>query len=168
MADVFSVTVESTRQGNFTGSTSHQRWVETSSLSQGVSKAGGSGPGNFTGSSSNMGWMYISSFSYVAPRDVNTGQPSGKRQHPPVIITKEVDAASPKFLQALVTKEVLRSVKIKWSRGGNGRHSPRYTTELTHALITNIRRVALPGAKGPGEQVEFSYGKMETKIDLSR
>jgi type VI secretion system Hcp family effector len=135
---MFSVTVASTKQGNFTGSSSHQAWVETSSLTWGVT------------------------------RNAGLAQGTGEPQYRPVIITREVDAASPKFLQAWVTKEVLKSVKINWSRGGNGKLSPRYTTELSNALITNIKRVSLPGVKGLCERVEFTCEKSETKIDFSR
>src|SRR5262249_1750627 len=52
------------------------------------------------------------SFSYevISPRDVATGQATGKRQHSPVTISKEWGAASPQLFQAAVTNEPLQSV----------------------------------------------------------
>src|ERR1035437_1573573 len=36
-----------------------------------------------------------------SPHDIATGQASGKRQHKPLLITKEVDASSPQFFEAI-------------------------------------------------------------------
>jgi type VI secretion system secreted protein Hcp len=57
------------------------------------------------------------SYGVVSPRDVSTGQASGKRQHKPIIITREPDAASPQFFTALVTHEPLKPVVIRFLRG---------------------------------------------------
>src|SRR5579863_566512 len=45
--------------------------------------------------------------SIEAPRDPHTGLASGKRQHKPIVIVKEVDAASPQYFQALRSHEEL-------------------------------------------------------------
>jgi type VI secretion system secreted protein Hcp len=41
------------------------------------------------------------SFGVQSPRDVATGQASGKRQHDPIVIVREVDSASPLLLRGL-------------------------------------------------------------------
>jgi Type VI secretion system effector, Hcp len=46
----------------------------------------------------------------VSPRDPASGLPTGKRQHEPIAITKEIDKSSPLILGALVTNETLTQV----------------------------------------------------------
>jgi type VI secretion system secreted protein Hcp len=50
----------------------------------------------------------------VAPRDAQTGQASGKRQHQPVVITKQWDSSSPKLFQCVATNETLSEVTIEF------------------------------------------------------
>ena len=96
-----------------------------------------------------------------ASRYVPLGKDSGTHH---VTITREAGTASPKFLQALATNEVFKTVKNYFSRGENR----SYILTLTDAVVAQIRRVSKPGAKTPCEQVEFSYREMETTIDYSR
>ncbi len=49
-----------------------------------------------------------------APRDVATGEASGKRQYKAISFKKGVDAASPQFMQALTKNEVLKEVVIRF------------------------------------------------------
>src|ERR1700758_2744129 len=53
-------------------------------------------------------------FETISPRDAASGLPPGKRQHKPVVITKEWGAASPQLYQALVTNEVLSTVLFEF------------------------------------------------------
>jgi type VI secretion system Hcp family effector len=48
----------------------------------------------------------------VAPRDLATGQASGKRQHQPFSFTTEVGSSTPQLMQACVTNEVLKTVDV--------------------------------------------------------
>ena len=50
--------------------------------------------------------------SIMSPRDAASGLPTGKRQHKPFVITKELDKSSPRFLNAIYTNETLTSVLI--------------------------------------------------------
>jgi hypothetical protein len=70
------ISVEGTKQGKFKGETSMVK-----------------GP---------TGQSRVLKFSYGvgSPRDVFTGQASGKRQHKPIVITREPGAASPQFYGA--------------------------------------------------------------------
>ena len=49
--------------------------------------------------------VVASNHEIIVPRDAATGLATGKRQHAPIIITKEIDKASPLLYTALVTNE---------------------------------------------------------------
>ena len=109
-------------------------------------------------------------FQYEAksPRDIATGQASGKRQHGPIIITKPWGSASPQLFQALVTNEVLKSVFIEFMRTSpEGARYQYQTIKLTNATISSIRQyanVANPGEPvNPGEleDIAFTFQKIE-------
>ena len=44
----------------------------------------------------------------LTPRDAASGLPTGKRQHKPITITKDVDKSSPLLYRALAENELLR------------------------------------------------------------
>jgi type VI secretion system secreted protein Hcp len=74
--------------------------------------AKGQKQGSFKGSTAQKGrrsGSEVISFTWgtLAPRDAQSGQASGKRQHQPVTITKEQDASSPQLFQALLSNEAL-------------------------------------------------------------
>lgn len=78
-------------------------------------------------------------YSLVSPRDVATGQASGKRQHKPVIITKSIDAATPQFFQAAATNEVLKSVLLEFVLTNSmGQQEIFYTITLTNATVAEV------------------------------
>lgn len=78
------------------------------------------------------GWIEISSVSQaVAPRDAASGLPTGKRQHKPVTITKQVDKSSPLLAKALADGTDLSNVTI--SVDGN-------VTVLKSARVVSIDR----------------------------
>ena len=85
----------------------------------------------------------------VTPIDPNSGALSGKRRHNPITIRKEVDAASPKLFQALVTNEVFKTAKLQFSKvGPNGKPAAALTIELTNGRIIDIKPAAGSGGKG--------------------
>ncbi len=88
-------------------------------------------------------WMPVLSFDMevVSPRDVATGQASGKRQWRPVKVVKEWGAASPQALLACSTNEVLKSVTVEFTKtNANGQEYVYQTLKLTNGTISNIRR----------------------------
>ena len=109
----------------------------------------------------------------VSPRDAASGLPTGKRQHKPLVITKELDKASPLLHAALVSNESLTSVtldffaaKIAGPAGGAGAEVNDYTIALTNASIASIRTV-MPNNKLPDlaklatyEEIAFTYQKI--------
>jgi type VI secretion system Hcp family effector len=102
--------------------------------------------------------MECHSFEYgvIAQYDPGAGQPTGKRTHSPIIIKREVDAASPLLLQCLATNEVFKSVKFTFSRAGaRGKPLVAHTIELISATITHLRLVTLSGRKC--QEVTLAY-----------
>lgn len=80
----------------------------------------------------------------TSPRDAATGLPTGKRQHRPFVITKEVDKATPLLYQALVNNEVLSDFELHfWRPGiktaaGTGGEVQYYTVKLSQAQVVDI------------------------------
>jgi type VI secretion system secreted protein Hcp len=52
----------------------------------------------------------------VSPRDAASGLPTGKRQHKPLVITKELDKSTPLLYQCLVTNENIPTWKLEFGR----------------------------------------------------
>src|SRR5215207_5809794 len=68
----------------------------------------------------------------VSPRDAASGLPTGKRQHKPFVITKEIDKTTPLLLNALVNNENLVTVKVAIT---DGTSNTIMTIQLTNANI---------------------------------
>jgi type VI secretion system secreted protein Hcp len=78
-------------------------------------------------------------YEVTSPRDMATGQASGKRQHGAIQFTKEWGAATPQFFQALVTNEVLSSVLFEFVRTSpEGVEEVHTTIRLTNATVASI------------------------------
>jgi type VI secretion system secreted protein Hcp len=86
----------------------------------------------------------------VSPRDPATGLPTGKRQHKPITITKEMDKTSPLLLQALFDNENLTSVLIALLRDGQ----QVATIKLTNASVASYDE------HGQTESLSFTYQKI--------
>ena len=92
----------------------------------------------------------------VSPRDAASGLPTGKRQHKPFTIRKELDKSTPLLYSALVTNENLSSATFTYQRNG----APFMTVKLTNANISDIAQ------SGGSESVSFTYQKIQwTWID---
>jgi len=109
----------------------------------------------------------------VSPRDAQTGLATGKRQHKPLIITKEVDRSSPILYKMMTTNEGIMSLELRFWRPatqgtvGVGTETQFYTVKLTNASISSIKlteqNVLHPDLmKYPEtEEVSFTYEKIE-------
>jgi type VI secretion system secreted protein Hcp len=87
--------------------------------------------------------MLASAFDYgiVSPRDPATGQASGKRQHKPVVITKEWGPSMPQFLQAAATNEVLTKVTMEfWDTDIRGVQRQHFVVSLDNASVSEVRQ----------------------------
>jgi len=106
-----------------------------------------------------------------SPRDVATGQASGKRQHRPITITKEWGAASPQIFQALTTNEVLKSVVIKFVKVNSDNIEEVYQTiTLSNAQISDIKYIkdydltgnqTFVNQSGEFEEISFTFQKIQ-------
>ncbi|MBZ5638486.1 MAG: type VI secretion system tube protein Hcp [Acidobacteriia bacterium] len=114
MAYEFYVTIEGTKQGKFKGESSrdaHKDKIEGLAFE----------------------WKVQS------PRDIATGQASGKRQHLPIKITKEWGAASPQILQALCSNEVMKNILFEFIRTTpEGAEEIHHTIKLLNATISEV------------------------------
>lgn len=109
----------------------------------------------------------------ASPRDVATGQASGKRQHRAIKITKRVGASSPQYFIAVTQNEVLKSVTIDFlgTDPKTGFQSIYYQIVLANAGISNIRQywrplpnpTALPTAGDHLEDISFTYQTITVK-----
>jgi len=61
-----------------------------------------------------IGWEWGMS----APTAVGSGQATGRRVHEALVITKHIDSASTKLMNALATNEELKSVKLSLRKAG--------------------------------------------------
>ena len=112
--------------------------------------------------------VYSYNHSIVSPRDAASGLPTGKRQHRPILITKEIDKSTPLLFSALVNNETLTEVSIKfYAPLPTGIEKQIYTIKLTNATISSIvQDMELnktdPGIKLPVlEEINFTYQKIQ-------
>lgn len=104
------------------------------------------------------------------PRDAGSGQPTGRRTHDPMTISKLIDKSSPLLFNALTTGETLTKVEIKWYRPGfAGKQEHFYTMELEDAVIVNIETSmgTEAGLISPIEKVSLSYRKITWRHEIA-
>ena len=107
-------------------------------------------------------------------RDASTGLATGRRQHKPLVIFKEIDQSSPRLYSALVGNETLSNWELQFwgpsigtAATASGKEVMRYTVRLSNAVISDIRFQMLNN-KNPDlvryaeyEEVSFVYEKIE-------
>jgi type VI secretion system Hcp family effector len=92
----------------------------------------------------------------AAPRDVATGQVSGKRMHGLITIVREVDKASPMFAKAVSTGEILNSVDLEFVHNGDSPKPQIYKTlHMTNVMVTSIKPMSSGGDR-PMESITFT------------
>jgi type VI secretion system secreted protein Hcp len=87
----------------------------------------------------------------ISPRDPASGLATGKRQHKPIVFTKQLDSTTPLLLKALVTNETLTSVLIGLLRNGQ----QVATIKLTNAGVADYTD------HGDTEHWSLTYQKIE-------
>ena len=116
------------------------------------------------------GSMMVIGFEHevISPRDSASGQPTGKRQHKPLTITKEIDKASPLLMQAMVTNENLTEVSIQfWQPSKKRKEIMHFVISLSNASISGIRQEMLNNKYPENmqhkerEHISFCYQKIE-------
>jgi type VI secretion system secreted protein Hcp len=104
----------------------------------------------------------------ISPRDPATGQATGKAQHEPVTILKDVDKTSPLLWTALVNNETLTTWILRFfSTDATGLATQVYTVTLTNASIGSITQSMLDNEDAANttlplqEELTFSYQKIQ-------
>ncbi len=98
-------------------------------------------------------------YGVVTPVDPSfSGMPVGRRRRQPLTITKTVNSASPKLLQAAFMNEGFRTATLSFNRiDPGGKPCPVRKIELTNGAVVAVR----PGGTRWGRNVEnvtFEYG----------
>jgi type VI secretion system secreted protein Hcp len=104
----------------------------------------------------------------VCPRDPQSGIPTGKRMHKPLVLTKELDRASPLLQAVLCTNENIREARIEfWTATATGQEKQHYTVRLTNANISSIT-FKMANIRSPKlvrfaeyEEIALTYQKIE-------
>ena len=103
----------------------------------------------------------------TSPRDAASGLPTGKRQHGPLTIAKEVDKSSPLIYSAMVNNENITELELRcWQPSPTGQEVQHYTIQLENASISKIRQEMLNNKYPENmqhkerEHVSFCYQKI--------
>jgi type VI secretion system secreted protein Hcp len=87
-------------------------------------------------------------FGVESPRDASSGLPSGKRQHSPLVVTREVDSSSPVLFQACLAHVQFDTAELVIpTQSAGGRVVKNNKIELTNGLITHIALAPSKGGK---------------------
>ena len=142
------ITVSSVVAADLNGDAQADREASAPSVSELTAKPtpAGAQKANIGSSSSGAGAGKVS-----APRDIATGQASGKRMHKPFTITKEIDKASPLLAQACASGKHFQEVDVELASGG------KY--KLTDVMISSDTKSS--GGDRPMESISFTYQKIE-------
>lgn len=93
----------------------------------------------------------------ISPRDAASGLPTGKRQHKPFSITKQIDKSSPSLFKACIEGEPVNVEITTFLRTG-GRFIPFVTVRLDNAFVATIGPQSADDR--PTEEVAFYYNKI--------
>jgi type VI secretion system secreted protein Hcp len=103
----------------------------------------------------------------TSPRDAASGMPTGKRQHKPITITKEVDKSTPLLYMALANNENITDWNLRfWRPSHSGKEIQFYTVQLVNARVVDIRFEMLNNnypenmQHAEREHVSFTYQKI--------
>jgi type VI secretion system secreted protein Hcp len=112
--------------------------------------------------------IIATSHEVVSPRDAASGLPTGKRQHKPFTITKEIDKATPLLYGILTNNENIPEWKLEyWQPSPSGQEVQHYTVKLTNASIGGVRFEMLNNRypenmkQKEREHISFCYQKIE-------
>jgi len=102
-----------------------------------------------------------------SPVDAVSGLPTGKRQHEPLTITKEIDRSTPLLMNLLTNSENIQDLEVLFCVSSrDGMIVPYYKIELVNARIYQIQFEMLNN-KHPGnyklkecEHISFCYQKI--------
>lgn len=101
--------------------------------------------------------------SISVPTDGASGLPTGRREHSPISITKNIDKTSPLLANAAFNNENLSSVKFEFVRptptlGGSVGEKVFFTIDLTNSNIISLTRTMTGDART--ESLELTFEKI--------
>lgn len=105
-------------------------------------------------------WIIIESMSHgiTNQRDAASGLPTGKRQHKPFTITKEIDKSSPKLMEACVNGRAIPVVRLEFVR--KGEQDRYYEVIIKNVLVTSYQSGA-PSGQAPTESFSLNYEEIK-------
>jgi type VI secretion system secreted protein Hcp len=111
--------------------------------------------------------MVIAASHELATAIEHRGRPTGKRQHHPMVLTKEVDRATPLLYTALVNNERMSSWRLEfWQPSRSGREVQHYTIDLIGARLIDVKMEMLDNRRPENmslkerEHLTFAYEKI--------
>ena len=110
--------------------------------------------------------VFAVSHQIVTAYDPHSGQPSGKRQHKALVISKELDKSTPRLFNLLCTNENVTEWNLNFyasTMGVGGGEKPRFSIQLANAKVASID-FRMPDNRTPElaklteyEEVAFTY-----------
>jgi type VI secretion system secreted protein Hcp len=97
----------------------------------------------------------------VSPRDAGSGQATGKRQYKPIMIVKQVDASTPRLLQACSNNEILPTVQFVLHPPGASADQLKVT--LTNAVCADLTDTTSEGGTMELETINFTFQKIKVE-----
>jgi type VI secretion system secreted protein Hcp len=106
-------------------------------------------------------------YGVTIPHDVESGKASGKRQHSPIILIKNIDYSTPQLLQSAYSNEILKNVVIEFlKKDREGRTTTYYKITLTNATISQISQYG--GIASPDNAINLNNnGNMYEEVSLT-
>ena len=135
-------------------------------------KCKGKKQGQFKGEGIRDAWLkewqegHKIEFSVSSPRDISTGQASGKRQYKPITFVKEWGASSPQYLQACANNEVCDLEFNFVHTTGEGQEEVYYVIKLTNATISSVKQFTEVDARS--ETNADTYEKDEISVTFQK
>jgi type VI secretion system Hcp family effector len=99
---------------------------------------------------------------FLSPRDMSTGQATGRVQMKPFRIQKPIDLSSPLELDALLNNKQIKECKIAYYGNkvdGSGKIK-QFEITLTDFHVVHLIQTGTGGAAGVTETVELTYSKI--------
>lgn len=94
----------------------------------------------------------------LAPRDIATGQASGRRQYKPLLFTKQLDSTSPMWWKAISENEKLTTVEFRFFRiQKTGQMEMYFKILLEGANLASMKMIQATESEG-GESAKTSAG----------
>ncbi len=121
--------------------------------------------GQVTAPSIGVGSMPIVGFAtgVTSPRDLGTGQATGKRQHKPAMFRRAVDGWGPALLTK-VGQGTLGTITVELQRPVDGTMKTYATYVYTNAVAASVEDAGAAGAGFATQELQFSFQKVELKI----